>query len=177
MNVHLCKVTLYTMQFCHMRFVHTTGGCVSLCVRSVWCSEVCTSRAVRCLSLSLWGVEEQNGMREDRSPQSVRGTGEWQLSVPEAAPLPTDGAVQWMVWIVYNGQEPIQSPWLCYRYQVVQDLYQQQSLPPSPVWPRVLHSWVCPTSTWLHTWGCSLSLVEDLQQLPSDDEGRQSSKE
>lgn len=76
-----------------------------------------------------------------------------------------------------SGQEPIQSQWLCNRYQVVQDLYQQQSLPTSPVWPGMLHSWGCPTSTWLHTWGCSLSLVEDLEQLPSDDEGRQSSKE
>lgn len=91
----VCHAVLPHAVWTYNRFVHTTGGCVSLCVCSVWCSEVCTSRAVRYLSLSLWGVEEPHGMREDRSPQSVRGTGEWQLSVPEAAPLPTDGAVQW----------------------------------------------------------------------------------
>lgn len=113
MNVHSCKVTLYAMQFCHMRFGHTTGGCVSLCVCSVWCSEVCTSRAVRYLSLSLWGVEEPHGMREDRSPQSVRGTGEWQLSVPEAAPLPTDGAVQWSRFKVHGSATDIRLSRIC----------------------------------------------------------------
>ncbi|KAI3359470.1 hypothetical protein L3Q82_013773 [Scortum barcoo] len=41
-------------------------------------------------------------------------------SVTEAAPLPGDGAVQWMTWIVYDGQEPVQRPSLCHRCQAVQ---------------------------------------------------------
>lgn len=77
--------------------------CVS-CVHGPWCGVVCRFRSLHCLSLSLWGVEELSGVGEERSPtQSVHGNGEWQQPVTEAAPVPWGGAVQGIVWIVYDG--------------------------------------------------------------------------
>lgn len=60
------------------------------------------------IALPVW-CAELNGVGEEGFPLPARGTREWQQPVTEAAPLPGGGAVQWMVWIVYDGQEPVHS--------------------------------------------------------------------
>lgn len=68
-----CRMdVLCSVQLSHMRFVHTRVQQVDVCFWvfiSVWSGVVCRSRALRWLSLSLWGVEEPNGVGEERSPQ------------------------------------------------------------------------------------------------------------
>lgn len=56
------------------------------CVSRV-CGVLCRSRSLHCLSLSPLGVEQPGGVGEERSSQSVRGAGEWQRPVTEAAPF------------------------------------------------------------------------------------------
>lgn len=55
------------------------------CVSRV-CGALCRSRSLHCLLLSPLGVEQPGGVGEGRSSQSVRGAGEWQQPVTEAAP-------------------------------------------------------------------------------------------